>query len=1188
MSLLASAALSDADAYLIGRVISNLIPLVLFLAGFIKCLTLLRRPGVNKIGIASLAVFLLGILIATLFSALTILQPELKAQAMAWTPFSIFFLSLAALLIAIVALATHETKIHRQGRAQAIWTVVLCFFTLSLSLIGVLGSLIPAQTTPAAEAAPAAPALLANVDRPSWGYRTALSTTDWPAWPKPGVALADFGALRNKEAVLVIPVDFGQPVPDAEAAAAGLLGRLNISYPSDDGWVSKPWPCAWGEGLEITASRTGNDAEYDYILRVVVKDRIAQLHAGWAEKKNGNITLVRTALDAITLSTPQPPAPGLTPARMQDFGLVCNDLGIAMYNRNQFKAAAVWFRRAFEQTQKDAAMLGNVADAMRQAGEAKAALDYLAPRMEAFPKSASLHLHHAWLLSDSGNDAAANQAFIKAVETGHKDEDKALEWFNHLNGKDQHKLATQAAEKWMTKFPGVNSRRWHAQTVTNGGDAKEGLQLLEKLSAEYPEDRRVLFDLGEALNDLDEHARAAAIAEKLLADGKEAPRALMLLGWSQMGRKWYREAKETFERADRKQPDSDVVQDALRRASAMLGQGNNSDIKTPVEKVAIPDVLLRALETHPMEKNYGSDQPSILLFAAKGYSFEVGKPLRRTWYRRLKINTTEGANDLSSIEFAFDPLSERIFINRVEVHDENGQVVATAPGDAYVMDKGNSGGATHRKKLHFQIPGLRPCCTVEYEVSIQELGTTKTFSFERLLFGECAAEIVFVTGDVEKVRYAAARSDILKTVREKNLLAWMGFNLPFDLEEPMSGLYEDHGPSLCLCSDDGTWEKIGEEFLKDIADRLKPDARAAELAATLTAGMKTDPEKITALAAHVQKHISYTAIEFGTRARRPNPAAQTLQQQYGDCKDQALLMHQLLQAAGIESHLALVNSTWRTQPALPSLDQFNHMVVHVPALGTDWLIDTTDKNLPPALWQADGLWHAHALILQPGHVRLNAPHPEPAADSSRVESRHKVRPEEDGWHVEETLTLHGYYASWMRNAFTGLDTAAQMRKAQDLLGATIHVHTCSFANLAEIAQPAVLTLSYDVPGRLHEEGRARRATLPALWENDYLATTFVKDRRTPFSVRYPFRLRSEVAIQNVAGITPASLQTLNQSASGGFSRWKVATTQESNGCRVRFEFDSTTGEYPAASYSKWHDEWNAALKAWDHPLVWMP
>jgi len=782
-------AVTDSEAYQAARIIGPLVSALLVLLGLIKCVTLLRRPAANRIGITSLVVSLLALLIAALLAALGILVPALHSTAAALIPVSTLFLSLLAIIIAIVGLATHERTIHRQGLAQAVSSIILSFFFVCISLVGVIRALITAETTQAA--------LLVNVNRPAWGYRTELSTTEWRAWKEPGNDLADFAALRDNEGVMILPVDVVQPV-DAEAAAAALLNRLGIKYPSEDGWVTKPWTCAWGEGVEITGIRNSEGIDYDYILRVAVKDHFAQLHYGWSRKQGGDLARVRSALNSITLLPPEPPPPALPPSQLHDHALVLNDIGIALYNRNRFKEAAAWQKRSFEEAPKDPVILSNVVDALRKAGESKAALEYLTPRMAAFPNHFSLHLDHAWLLSETDDDSAANQAFIRAVDTGLKDEDKTLEWLKHLNVRNQYALATQAAEKWMLKRPGTTSRRWHAQTVTNGGDAKRGLQLLEELSAEFPADRRVLFDLGEALNELDEHARAAEIAEKLLADGKEAPRALMILGWSQMGRKWYREAKETFERADKKQPDTDSVQDALRRASAMLGQGNNSDIKTPIESVALPEVLQRAFDAHPLEKDYGTGQPYVLLLAAKGYAFESGKPMRRTWHRRIRINTTEGANNLSSIEFTFDPLSERIFINRVLVRDENGKAIASTPGDAYVMDSGSKGGATHRKKLHFQLSGLRPGCTVEYEVSIQDFGKTETFPFERHLFGDSAAEIIFITGDVERVKTALAHADTLQTVKEKNLVAWMGFNQPYDRDEPMNGFYEDRVPGVCL------------------------------------------------------------------------------------------------------------------------------------------------------------------------------------------------------------------------------------------------------------------------------------------------------------------------------------------------------------------------------------------------------
>ncbi len=292
-------AATDSDAYQAGLIVGTLIPTLLVLLGLIKCVTLLRRPAVNRIGITSLAVLLLALFIAALLSALGILHPEFKETAFTWAPFTTLFLSLLAILLAIVGLATHERNIHRQGQAQAVSSIILSFFFMCMGLLGVIKGLITAETTQAA--------LLVNVDRPAWGYRSALSTTEWRAWNDPGNDLVDFAARRDNEGVMILPIDVVQPV-DAEAAAAALLSRTGIKYPSDD-WVAKRWTCAWGEGLEITGIRKSDGVEYDYILRVAVKDHFAQLHTGWSRKQGGNLALLRTALDAISLLPPAPPPP---------------------------------------------------------------------------------------------------------------------------------------------------------------------------------------------------------------------------------------------------------------------------------------------------------------------------------------------------------------------------------------------------------------------------------------------------------------------------------------------------------------------------------------------------------------------------------------------------------------------------------------------------------------------------------------------------------------------------------------------------------------------------------------------------------------------------------------------------------------------------------------------------------------
>ena len=1052
-----------------------------------------------------------------------------------------------------------------------------------------------------------------NVNRPSTGYYTDLDPLQWRGWQPESMPLVEFAALRGLEAVVVMPVILPSEEVTRDDLLHALLARLDVAYP-DDSWKETPWKSTWGEGVELTGSRKNDDTPYHYIVRIIRRGKLAHLHAGWAHSKKGDMKLLRESLDAIHLLQAVEPGqnltleqmakpqnfmpPGEVPAESDDegkhinLGFVFNDIGIELYKRKEHKKAAEWFREAMEHAPKDHAMLGNYTDALRNDGRAKEALEFLTPRLQAFAKIPDLHLKRAHLLADTGEAEAGNEAFFAAIKAGLKDENDALEWLQALNNSEQFTPALAAAEAWMKKSPDVNSRRWHAQTLSYTGKENEAAELLEKLSSEFPDDRRVSYDLAEMLNTAGEHARAAVLADKLLADGKDAPRALMVLGWSQMGRKWYREAKATFEKAAKKQPDDESVQNALRRASAMLGQGDNSNVKTPLEAVKIPESIQKLVDAHQPPASYGEDQSIVWLLTAKGYHFDKKKPLRRTWHRSVRILTTQGANDFSSIEHVFHPLHERIFINAVSIRDETGKVTTPAniTDDAYVMDLGD-GNATHRKKLHFQVPGLRPGCVLDYQLTIEDISPAEFFPFERHQFSDSAADIVFITGDaLDEVKTAGLRLEgTTKVITEKGLHAWIALDTPIDRNEPLSGLYEDRVPCVNLAGNEGDWNKLGTDFLHDIQDRLKADPQTSKLAKELTAGAADDIEKVARLARHVQKEISYTAIEFGTRARRPNLAAQTLKQKYGDCKDQALLLHQLLGAAGIESQLTLVNTDWRIHPSLPTLDQFNHMVVHVPCLGEHRLVDTTSAHLQLEKWQADSLWHSHALLLDKDKTQLIAPQDTPAKDSGLVESQRRVKAlNGHDWEVRETFTAHGYYAAWLRGAFAGLDKPQILQKAQSLMEkhGTLQVEEARFEALDDPARPAILELRYLVTDAIHEDANGLRASLPCIWESDYLAMTFVKDRLTPFVFYYPFQMRSRISFEGMPSSFTSALQGHAGTRQGTHAthEFRVKTSDAT----LEFDFSASSASRPAADYARWHEEWSAALKGWTRPLVWKP
>jgi hypothetical protein len=528
-------------------------------------------------------------------------------------------------------------------------------------------------------------------------------------------------------------------------------------------------------------------------------------------------------------------------------------------------------------------------------------------------------------------------------------------------------------------------------------------------------------------------------------------------------------------------------------------------------------------------------------------------------------------------------------MNRLEVKDAQGKTIAQASlNDAYVRDVEDDT-ASNEKVLHMQVAGVQPGTTVEWEITIEDRGSSDRFEFRRHLFANSlpvAREAVFVTGDVSAVRSKVSDDGKLTEIRSERLAAWtLRDQSPFPSESYSVGI-ENRNPLLWLGGDEGSWEEVGRDFIKQIEDRLVMEIPVAELAKTLVAGKTEERDKIAAIARFIQTEIGYKAIEFGVRARRPNAGSDTLRLRYGDCKDTALFMHQLLRAAGIVSHLVLVNTDWKIQPALPTLDQFNHMVLRIPSLGHNWLVDPTDKSLPPEFFPADNLWHSHGLVLDAAKPHLIDP-PSPPK-TSWVNSHRSVTVEGNNWNVDETLELTGYYASWIRRAFIGLSTAENRDKAQRILAeyGTAQVHEFRFEHLEDFGKPARLILKYTVRDALTlTEGRQSGAP-PALWERDYLGTSFVKDRKTDFEWVYPLHFTSEVVVKLPTPPTPASLEALGKKSQSDFCTWSLTPEIRGGEVILRFDFQAKAGTHPAARYSSFHEAWDTARRAWDKPLLW--
>ena len=157
------------------------------------------------------------------------------------------------------------------------------------------------------------------------------------------------------------------------------------------------------------------------------------------------------------------------------------------------------------------------------------------------------------------------------------------------------------------------------------------------------------------------------------------------------------------------------------------------------------------------------------------------------------------------------------------------------------------------------------------------------------------------------------------------------------------------------------WSDVSRWY-SELSDRqATPDERIAAKARELTAGAKTELEKIRAIGQYVQR-IQYISVQIGVGRWRPHAASEVLAKSYGDCKDKANLMRAMLKSLNIQSYPVLIFAGDPTyvREAWVSPGQFNHCIVAVkvsdetksatiinhPALGRLLIFDATDDETP--------------------------------------------------------------------------------------------------------------------------------------------------------------------------------------------------------------------------------------------------
>ncbi len=405
--------------------------------------------------------------------------------------------------------------------------------------------------------------------------------------------------------------------------------------------------------------------------------------------------------------------------------------------------------------------------------------------------------------------------------------------------------------------------------------------------------------------------------------------------------------------------------------------------------------------------------------------------------------------------------------------------------------------------------------------------------------------------------------------------------------EPYPAAPESYLPFLWIASRRDTWEGLATDYLRDIEDRLEPNPLVNELAVQLVRRIDDPEARIETFLSYVQEY-SYEAIVFGRRARVPDPVGDVVARKYGDCKDHSLLLVHLLGSIDVAAHLVLANTSERIAPEVPSLDQFNHMIVYIPDQAGGRFLDCTDKNHRIVAMPPLGLGGRLALVLDPEQTRI-AKIPEYSAEQNLVVSQRTVQVLANGdAEIRETLTANGVSASSLRYYLRNTDETTRQTLVQQTMsesGPKVTVRGLVARHLDEMDKPLILEINYRASESLQPAGSELVGRIPAYWERGNLAAAHLEKRRTPFQLVYPMKLESTVTVLPPEGFQIATVEEPIPAYEDRFVIWSLREEPAAEGRTLHWEAQRAAGTHPEDLYSAFEESMNQALRSIEQKLV---
>jgi tetratricopeptide (TPR) repeat protein len=348
---------------------------------------------------------------------------------------------------------------------------------------------------------------------------------------------------------------------------------------------------------------------------------------------------------------------------------------------------------------------------------------------------------------------------------------------------------------------------------------------------------------------------------------------------------------------------------------------------------------------------------------------------------RVKLQSDAALEQFGQLVLPYTSANENLEIDYVRVKKPDGSIITASAGDVQDLTAPISREApiyTDVRQKHITVPGLRPGDVLDYHavwrvhtpMAPNNFWMDYSFVTKGMIVLDEQLEVSIPQSSVVKLKTAKGFEPKIAEVEGRRVYSWKHSVLKQQEEKDddkeaarkRRERAEDPEPAEVQMTTFGSWDDLGKWYADLERDRIVPDEKIKLKAAEVITGRASDREKIQALYEYVAKSFRYVSLSLGAGRYQPHTAASVLANQYGDCKDKHTLFSAMLQAAGFRAYPALMHSSRKVDPDVPSPAQFNHVISAIPLNGELLWVDTTAEVAPFRLL-SPGLRDKKALLI---------------------------------------------------------------------------------------------------------------------------------------------------------------------------------------------------------------------------------